>query len=120
MANEITASGSISYTKGNYSESMSVSSLGITVAGSRYQKVCQTVGTSEEVLNLGDVGAGGMCMIKNLDGTNFVSVRAATGAANLIKIPAGGFALFPMAASITPYVIADSASVDIEVLLIAP
>ena len=52
----------------NHSSNESIVQTGI----GRYGHV-QTIGTSEEVLDFGDVGTEGYCYLKNLDDENFVS-----------------------------------------------
>lgn len=117
MANELTLAASLKFVKGGKSVSFGKSGVQLDVAGSNYTLKTQTIGTSEEAISLGDVATPGYILIYNLDATNFVSVRSGTGAANLVKIPAGGMALFNCAAS-APYAIADTASVSIEYLLV--
>jgi hypothetical protein len=82
-----------------------------------YAHFIQAVGTSEEALNLGDIGTGGYCFLKNLDATNFVKVRPGTGAADLIKLLPGDVALFRLVAA-APFAISDTASCNVEVALI--
>lgn len=86
-------------------------------AGTKRSEIIQNVGTSEEALKLGDVTSPGYCLMKNLDDTNFVSVRPASGAADLIKLEAGDVALFRLQAT-APFVIADTAACDVQVMLL--
>ena len=120
MANEITCSGSLRYVKGNIDVDLSKGGLQITVAGDDHTFMTQNVGfAAEELLDLGDVTTPGLCFIKNLDATNYVEVRAATGVADLIRLNAGEFCLFRFAADCTtPYVQANTAGVRIQTLLI--
>lgn len=85
--------------------------------GTRVMSNTQTVGITQEALFYGDVGIGGYVYLKNLDATNFVSVRAVTGDSNLIKLKPGDVALFPMAVN-SPFVIADTAACDLLVVLV--
>lgn len=120
MANEITLTGILkcfNSTQG-IDQEMKRENISVTMTGDSYTRFIQTVGTSEEALELGqDIGTPGYCMIRNLDATNFVSLRRATGEGNCIRIDAGAFALFRLAAT-APFVIADTANVRIETLLI--
>ncbi len=118
MANEITATGTLSFAKGN------VATTGITrsgqqfnVSGDDYTRKTQTVGTAAEVLVLGEVGTPGWFLIYNMDATNFVEVLDSTGGAVTLKIKAGEFACgrFGCAA---PAVKADTAPVNIEYIVI--
>lgn len=117
MANELTLAASLKFVKGNTNVSFAKSGVRIDVTDKNYTSKTQAVGTSEEALSLGDVATPGYILIFNKDSTNYVSVRSGTGAANLIKVPAGGVALFNCEAS-APYVVANTAAVDIEYLLI--
>lgn len=120
MANEISITASLSATDpaDGISVFMSATGLQFTMTGSEATKFFQSVGTSEEALELGqDIGTPGFIFIKNHDTTNFVSLRRATGEGNCVKIRAGGVALFELAAT-APYVIADTAACRIEVLLL--
>lgn len=117
MANELTISASLKFVKGNTNVSFAKSGVRLDVTGKNYTSKSQTIGTTEEAISLGDVATPGYILIYNQDTTNFVSVRSGTGAANLIKIPPGGIALFNCQAS-APFAIADTAAVDIEYLLI--
>lgn len=118
MANEIEVRARLSFSKSSATDGMDASGT-FTLTGTKYQKGRQNVATTEEALNLGDAAAGGWCFIKNLDATNFVSVRSATGATNFIRINAGEFALFRLhASSSAPFVIADTSAVEIEYLLL--
>jgi hypothetical protein len=69
-------------------------------------------------LNLGDIGTPGYVMIENLDATNKVRLRPASGAANMIEIPPGTVAGPFKFAAATPYAIAETAAVKIRYLLI--
>lgn len=117
MASELALSASMSYQKGADSASTGKSGVKLTVAGTEYVEVIQTVGTTEEALLLGDCATLGYIFIENLDPTNFVSIRHATGTSNVIKIVAGGFALFQFE-STAPFVIANTAPVRIRFLLL--
>jgi hypothetical protein len=117
MANELTLSASIKFAKGSISVSEGKSGVQLDVAGDDFVTKTQNIGTSEEPLNLGDISTPGYVLMRNTDATNFVSVRSGSGAANLIKIPAGGIALFMCEAS-APHVIANTAAVKIEYTMI--
>lgn len=120
MANELTITASLAFAKGNVaSTSRAVSNLTVDVSGSAYAAIVQNVGTSEEQLDFGAVTTPGYCLIKNLDSTNYVEIRAGTGVADLIKISPGKSCLFPFAADCTaPFAIANSSAVNVEMLLV--
>ncbi|SVA95950.1 uncharacterized protein METZ01_LOCUS148804 [marine metagenome] len=119
MAEEITVSGSLQVTKDGVTDKLAKVGLSIDMSGGDITHRTQTVGTGEEALGMLDAGTPGLCLIKNLDSTNYVEVRQATGVADLIRINAGEFALFRFAADATaPFVIANTGNVIIEYLLI--
>lgn len=117
MANEITISVSIAVSKNGLSEDLAFTGNLVTLTGSNWMKNIQSVGTSEEAILLGDVGTPGFMIVKNLDATNFVSIRSGTGAANTVKIKAGEVALFRHSGS-APFAIADTGACRIQYLLL--
>lgn len=120
MANELTITLTASFLKGNMAAAASraVSAKTITVTGNTCIQNIQTIGTAEEAILLGDVATPGYMFVKNMDGTNFVTIRAATGGANCVKLKAGEVALFRHAGT-APFAIADTGNVNIEYLLIS-
>lgn len=116
MADELSTSLEVSYSKNGVTEEISETDL-ITVTGSELVKYIQSVGTSEEALELGqDIGTPGYVYLKNLDDTNFVSIRRASGEGNMIKLLPGEWAWFRMAAT-APYAIADTAACRLKVVV---
>lgn len=116
MANELTLSAAMRFTKGTVDEPFSFGGLTFNVSGTKSIKNRQTVGTSEEALLIGDVTPGYVLMI-NRDSTNFISVRGASGATACVKLLPGEIAMFRFAGS-APYVIADTAACVLEYLLV--
>lgn len=121
MADELTLSGlRIAFTKTNCpSVAFNASSITVDVAGTQVYDNVQSVGTAEEAILMGDVAAGGYMYVQNMDPTNFVSLRQATGAANFIKLLAGEWAIFRLSADATaPFAIADTAACNVRFLRI--
>lgn len=120
MANEISATPGISVTpSGGATMTRGGSTITISLVDSaqRYVAGIQTVGTSEEALNLGEVAGTtlGWAWFKNLDATNFVSIKTATSGTIFAKLKAGEACMFRFGSGVTaPYVIADTASVRLE------
>src|SRR3990167_8951403 len=117
MADELTLSGlRIQFTKtGSPSVDFTTGSITPDVAGTQYMDNVQAIGATEEAILMGDVAAGGYCFVQNLDSTNFISLRQATGAANFIKLLAGEWAIFRLSADTTaPYAIADTSSCNVR------
>lgn len=119
MSNELTLSASIDFAKGKVTLEKGIGGVKIDVSGTDAVHLTQTVGTSEEALNIGDITIPGYALFYNGDADNFVEIRAATGEADLVTVPAGGIALFQFSADCTaPYAIADTASVHLEYWLV--
>lgn len=126
MANELTITLTVRANKGNfdYTFPSSGSPFSADWDGDDFSLKTQDVGTSEEALALGDVdpssGNGALLYIINRDPTNFVTLRPATGAADMAKLPPGLPALLfldPTDAA-APFVIANTAACRIEYFLI--
>lgn len=120
MANEITVAAELRFSKGGAQDGLSLGPATFTLTGTRYQKGRQSIGfAAEEVLTLGEVVAGGWCMVRNLDATNYVSIRAVAAATPLVRINAGEIALFRLHQSATaPTAQANTAAVEIEYLVL--
>lgn len=117
MADEATVTTTLAFAKGSVSTTISDSAQTYDVSGTKYVKGVQNVGTSEEALDMGSITSPGWCYMRNLDATNFVSVRPATAETDLIKIKPGEHICFRMIAT-APYVIADTSTVDLEYLIV--
>ena len=117
MANELTISASLKYQKGDRKLDVAKSGVQIDVTGTDFIQKTQTVGTSVEDLDLGDIGTPGYMFVRNLDATNFVSIRHGASGDNVVKVRSGGIALFELASN-DPQAIADTAAVEIEYTII--
>ena len=73
MAREITASASLTASKGGASVSASAA-ITNDMAGDQMLTNVQNIGTSAEALVLGDITTIGFLFVKNLDATNYVEV----------------------------------------------
>jgi hypothetical protein len=111
MANELTISQALSYSKSNDSKSLSFSD-NVNVAGSVRHGGVQTIGTTEEALIIGDVSSVGWVTIKNLDNTNFVQIAALPSEHFTIKLKAGEACAF-RAAGNAIYAKADTSPVKV-------
>lgn len=120
MANELTISASLKFSKSGREANASKGGLQIDVTGDKFIRHVQEIGTSEEAIVMSaDVPAGGYMYLENLDSTNYVEIRPATGTADLVRLNAGEIALFRLTSTATaPYAIADTAAVDLLVVLI--
>lgn len=115
MANEITLTGGLSFTKNSMTDSIS-KVVAATMTGDHFihhYMVAPQAG--EAVLTVGSVSTNfGLCMIINKDATNFITVGG-TGE-TFLRINAGEFAIFRCNAA--PYVLADTANCNIEYILL--
>lgn len=122
MAAEITISASLELDDGTVAvKSPPASGLRFDFSGTKYTQHAQTIGTTEEAIDLGEITTLGWIFAINRDNTNFVSIRTGTGLGNAIKLPAkGGCALFHAGSGMTaPFAIADTAACRVEFLHIA-
>lgn len=87
----------------------------VTTTGEGIVQRVLSVGTTEEEVTIATgIGDCGYAMVKNLDATNFVEVGFATGVYP-IKIPAGQFALIPLAAATASlFLMADTDACDVK------
>ncbi len=89
MADEITVTVSLSFTKGGKTSSMSSTAQTYDMAGVDYAQGTQSIATAETQITLpADIGTAGWCFFKNTDTTDFVEIRPGTGTANCVKLKA--------------------------------
>lgn len=122
MANEVTVNISLAYSDSDGTQdSLASTNFLKTVATKRIAHIKQSITTSEVALNLGGISAPGFLLAINLDPTNFVSLRVASGGAKCAHLyPGGGPALIPLDSGMqVPYAIADTATCVIEFLVIS-
>lgn len=90
------------------------------VTTKKVTRLKQNVGTTEEALLLGDVSSLGWVLVINRDATNYVNVKTGTSGTIFAKIPPGAPLLLHFGSGVTaPYVIADTAACDLDILLIS-
>jgi hypothetical protein len=91
--------------------------LNIDMTGTRYGSTLQTIGTSNEALNLNaDIGTSGVFYLRNTDATNFVTIGVRDGSSTyipLIKLKPGEVATGRLATSAV-YAQANTANVVLE------
>lgn len=120
MADEITIVAKLTVAKGNLSSLARGAANGITpdMAGTPVIHNTQQIGTSEEAIVMGDVSTPGWAWFKNLDDTNYVEIRPATGVADLLRLNPGEECVFRFAADATaPFAIANTGAVYIEYVI---
>ncbi len=121
MANETTITAKLSFDKGLVvGVARDETDKSFDVTGARYHQGVQNVATSEEAIALGDIPttALGYCHVKNLDPTNFIKIRPGTGLADMLKLKPAESCVFRWMTGIIPFIIADTAACDVEILII--
>lgn len=121
MADELRINASMAYEDSELTEdSLSIANLDVDVSTKRTAHLKQNVGTSEEVLNLGDISSLGYILAVNRSSSNFVSIKTAAGGTIFAKILPGEVAMFRFGSGVTaPFVIADTAACQLEYLLVS-
>jgi hypothetical protein len=119
MAAEITLRASLAFRKGSDMDGIDPGEISVTMTGTKAQRGVQLIGTVEEALLLGEPGAGGWLILQNLDPTNYVQVRGASGALPLARLKPGEPALFRLDATSTPYLIANTTACSVRYLLLS-
>lgn len=116
MADEITLSINLDLTNDNVDHEFRPDTISIDQANGRYIDRIQDIGTSEETISFGDITAKGMCVLYNLDSTNYVNWGHVT--ANLdCKILAGEYCSFRMDDSGSLILQANTATCKVRVIL---
>src|SRR5947207_780380 len=83
---DITVSMTLRYAKNKASASLS-GGFGASQAGDKYEAGVQSIGTTEESLQKGDVGTIGWLAIRNMDATNYVEFGSTTGVYSITLLP---------------------------------
>lgn len=90
-----------------------------TISSKKYLKGKQSIGTSEEAINLGEASAPGYALFINRDETNFIELRVGTAGAKFAKLKAGEVALLRLGSGAqVPYAIADTAACQLEYFIL--
>ena len=118
MANELSISLTLGFSKSNISTTMTSGTQHFTVTGTDYVRQTMSVPTSVTALPLGGIATPGYCMITNRDTVNYVEVYTAVAGAAAIKLKPGEWAIFRFTTA-APAVKANTAAVRIDYLLIA-
>lgn len=116
MADELSLGYSFDFDKDDMEWDRAQSALLATIAGDEVQHGKIVVPTTEIAIPLGLIDSLGWALFRNLDETNYVEIRSATGADNdIIRIPPSKFALFHFGSDVSaPYIIANTASCKVE------
>ena len=119
MANEIRLSLAVEIVKGYLNYSFNPGQINVDLATGRRGGHIQTIGTVEEDLDLGDVTSPGLCILRNLDTTNYVTIGPKVGTTAImepiIKLKAGQPAILFLDPTVTLVAQANAAPVSLQV-----
>jgi len=116
MANEIQVSTSLNVTKSGATSAGSRTES-ITMAGDQHISNVQSVGTSWEAIQVGDVSTIGYVYARNQDSTNYVELALANdGSQVFAKLIAGNACCFP-ASTATMYAKANTAACNVHFVI---
>lgn len=122
MAQELTINASLAYSDSEGSDlSIEIADLKPNVSTKKFVHAKQNIGITEEAIGLGEVTSLGWAFFKNLDSTNFLSIKTGTGGTIIMKLLAGESAgPFRFGSGITaPFAIADTAACQMEYLIVS-
>ena len=117
MANELQVPiNPITFIKGSSNVTLPAKVNSITVSGKHYVRKTQTIGTTDETLDLGDIGTIGVVVLTNQDATNYILIGP-DGSSYPIRLkPGEGFPFRWNGAAI--HAKANSAPCDLEQLIV--
>lgn len=126
MANEITVTAALTFVKGAINASFAKVLQNFTVTGRDYVHRTQAIGSSEEAVNLGELSTLGWGIFFHTgtkpDGTTTtqtISLRPASGVADMIELQPGEFFMGPLKPAGAPYAIASGSDQPVmEFLLV--
>ena len=120
MADEVSVIAVLTFAKSGVADvERRPGTLTFDVTGTKYHQSVASVATSEAALPLGGLAGDtrGWMYAKNLDDTNFITLRMGTGAADFVKLMPGEVFMGRLAAD-TPWAIADTLACELEYLII--
>ena len=119
MADELKLTQSVRLTKGAMRHEFTPPQLSLTQTGTLVYDNTVSVGTSEETAgpSFGDIGTEGLCIVYNLDTTNYVQVGFATGVYGIRLYGGWAPATFTLEPNATLYLKANTAACNVRVIV---
>jgi hypothetical protein len=119
MANEIKIMQSVRLAKGAMKHEFTPPQLSLTQTGSLVYDNTLSIGTAEETAGptFGDIGTEGLCIVYNLDTTNYVQVGFATGVYGMRLRGASSPAMFFLEPNATLYLKANTAACNVRIIV---
>lgn len=119
MANEIKIMQSVRLAKGAMKHEFTPPQLSLTQTGTLVYDNTLSIGTAEETAGpaFGDIGTEGLCIVYNLDTTNYVQVGFATGVYGMRLRGASSPAMFFLEPNATIYLKANTAACNVRIIV---
>lgn len=119
MANELKITQSVRLTKGAMKHEFTPPQLSLTQTGTLVYDNTLSIGTAEETAGpaFGDIGTEGLCIIYNLDTTNYVQVGFATTVYGMRLRGASSPAMFFLEPNATLYLKANTAACNVRIIV---
>lgn len=119
MADEIKIQQSVRLAKGAMKHEFTPPQLSLTQTGALVYDNTVSIGTTEETAgpSFGDIGTEGLCIVYNLDTTNYVQVGFATGVYGMRLRGASAPALFFLEPNATLYLKANTAACNVRIIV---
>lgn len=119
MADEIKVTTTMRLTKGSMKHEFSPAQFSLAQTGTLVYDVVMSVGTAEETAGptFGDIGTEGICVIHNLDTSNYVQVGFATGVYGMRIYKSWHPAIFPLEPNATLYLKANTAACNVRIIV---
>ena len=119
MANEIKIMQSVRLAKGAMKHEFTPPQLSLTQTGTLVYDNTLSIGTAEETAGpaFGDIGTEGLCIVYNLDTTNYVQVGFATGVYGMRLRGASSPAMFFLEPNATLYLKANTAACNVRIIV---
>lgn len=121
MSQEIQVSASLTYTNAAFNIAAQLLSrlANFTITGKNFNAGTASVGTSAAAIPLGGLANVGWCMFYNLDATNYVELKTATGGTVFCQLMPGEIALFRLDPSVTaPAWVAHTGACEVQFLML--
>lgn len=119
MANEIKIMQSVRLAKGAMKHEFTPPQLSLTQTGTLVYDNTLNIGTAEETAGpaFGDIGTEGLCIVYNLDTTNYVQVGFATTVYGMRLRGASAPAMFFLEPNATLYLKANTAACNVRIIV---
>ena len=119
MADEIKVNQSIRLLKSSLKHEFTPAQIVLTMTGALVYDVTVSVGTSEETAGpaFGDIGTEGLCVIYNLDPTNYVQIGFATTVYGMRLYGGSVPAMFTLEPNATLYLKANTAACNVRIIV---